>query len=113
MLSCPFFSGMVVVDELGMYSNVALEVCWRIRSIYKTMGLELTREGEVPDALYIVRYGALSVFHRGKEIGTVRAGDVIGEMDLLGFSLGGFRTRTTVCISMCELCQLSKVTRKT
>jgi CRP-like cAMP-binding protein len=108
MLICPLFYGMDIVDDNGSYSDVAAAACWRIRTVYKTMGLELTRTGEVPDALYIVRYGALSVFHSGKEIGIAHRGDVVGEMALFGLTIDGLRSRTTICASMCELCRLSK-----
>jgi len=108
MMICPFFFGMDIFSSGCKYSDVAQEVCSRIRTMYKTKGLELTRAGEVPDALYVVRYGALSIFHQGKEIGMARRGDVLGEMALLGLSTDGLRLRTTLCISMCELCRLGK-----
>ena len=70
-------------------------------------GLVLTTAGEVPDALYIVRSGRLSIQFEGFEIAKARAGDVAGEMALFGLSPNGRRLRSAVCQTMCELCMIT------
>jgi CRP-like cAMP-binding protein len=112
--SSPFFYGMNVsltvsqADSKGGHHSVAGDICTRIQTLYKTQGLALTTAGEYPDALYIVRSGKLSVQAHGRQIFAAVEDDVIGEMALLGLSTDGRRMRTSVCLSMCELCMLMK-----
>jgi len=73
----------------------------------RAQGLVLTTAGEVPDALYIVRSGRLSIQFEGFEIAKARAGDVAGEMALFGLSPNGRRLRSAVCQTMCELCVIT------
>jgi hypothetical protein len=105
----PFFYGMDVhIEDQKQYSHVAGDICASFQMVYKTIGLHLTQAGELPDSLYIVRTGMLSVMANGRETFIAKAGDVVGEMALLGFSSDGCRIRTSVCLTMCELCQMSR-----
>jgi CRP-like cAMP-binding protein len=117
---CPLFFGMNVglpvrnsdgkhtlsLEDVGV--SVAGDVCTRLQTLYKTEGLELTAEGDLPDALYILRSGKLKVSTRGHDLFVAQSGDILGEMALLGFSKDGRRLRTSKCLTMCELCYLTK-----
>jgi len=119
---CPFFYGMSDsptfdsnaadnTDEHFLQSSVnstTADICAKFGLTYKTLGLQLTTAGELPDAMYIVRSGMLSVTHNGKQTVIVRPGDVVGEMALLGLSADGRRLRTAKCLTMCELVYILK-----
>jgi CRP-like cAMP-binding protein len=118
---CPFFYGMDIShtnsyavggsDEHFLQSSVnstAADICAKFGLLYKTLGLQLTTAGELPDAMYIVRSGMLSVTHHGKQTMIARSGDVVGEMALLGLSADGRRLRTAKCLTMCELVYILK-----
>jgi len=67
----PIFYGMdlsLTITESGQQNrrSVAGEICARIETIYKMLGIEVTTAGEYPEALYIVRKGALAVLCDGK-----------------------------------------------
>ena len=70
------------------------------------MGLEITREGEKPDALYIVRTGIVSIMAMGEEVMEATHGDLIGENEILNLTQGYRRNRTCVAKTSCELCRL-------
>jgi hypothetical protein len=113
LVQSPFFYGMdisMTVTEAGVNNertkSVAGDICTRIKTLYKTQGLELTTAGEHPDAFYIVRTGVLSVLMNGQQIFAALAGDVVGEIALLGLSKDGRRMRSTICLTMCELCMI-------
>ena len=61
--------------------------------------------------MYIVRTGVVSIQDRSseREITLAKSGDVVGEMALLGFSKDGKRLRTSVCLTMCEVCMMTQV----
>jgi len=108
---CPLFHGMSdTVHDVTNFDSLASEICSRFTDVYKTKGLHLTTEGSIPDALYVLRYGELSVESNGIALGTLKGTnhDVVGEMALLGLSRDGRRLRTAVCNTMCELCTLTK-----
>lgn len=112
----PFFFGMNVATDVKSSSDsstredtsVAGDICARLSTLYKTVGLSLTHAGDVPDAMYIVRTGVVGMQLHGREIAIARPGDVVGEMALLGLSQDGRRIRTSVCHTMCELCVITK-----
>ncbi|MGB1108922.1 MAG: cation:proton antiporter [Gammaproteobacteria bacterium] len=62
-------------------------------------------EGEHGDALYILRQGALDVSRQGQHIGSLAAGDVFGEMALLGDAV---RTATVTASESCSLLRLTR-----
>jgi hypothetical protein len=71
LMNSPIFYGMdlsLTITESGQQNrrSVAGDICARIETIYKMLGIEVTTAGEYPDALYIVRKGALAVLCDGK-----------------------------------------------
>jgi hypothetical protein len=78
-----------------------------MHTLGQTMGLEITREGEKPDALYIVRTGIVSIMVMGEEVMEAMHGDLIGENEILNLTQGYRRNRTCVAKTSCELCRLS------
>jgi CRP-like cAMP-binding protein len=111
----PFFYGMEITTEFsdgGVVDNMSQMtgvICDKFGLLYKTMGLQLTAAGEIPDAMFIVRSGMLSVLNaHGKQIMTAQPGDVVGEMALLGLSADGRRLRSSSCLTMCELVCIEK-----
>lgn len=91
-----------------MDEQVYQHVCMRLVSTYKTESMEITVEGDIPDALYIVRFGVVSVTMHGLEMFEAHTGNAIGELALLGLSPDGRRQRTCIAKTMCELCKLNK-----
>ena len=91
-----------------MNDDMVTEICVRLRSVYKIEGIQVTREGDLPDALYIVRFGVVSMYARSRFLGNANSGDIFGENALLGLTPDGKRNRSTVCLTMCELCELRK-----
>lgn len=77
------------------------------RVLRQTMGLEITSEGERPDALYIVRNGIVSVLVMGEEVMEAVHGDLIGENEILNLTQSYRRNRTCIAKTSCELCRLS------
>ena len=77
-----------------------------MHTLGQTMGLEITREGEKPDALYIVRTGIVSIMVMGEEVMEAMHGDLIGENEILNLTQGYRRNRTCVAKTSCELCRL-------
>ena len=92
----------------GVSSSLHAQLCMYLMPTYKTEGMEITTEGELPDGLYITRFGLVSVCLNGEEIFEAQTGDVFGENALLGLSLDGKRQRTCIAKTMCELCKLHK-----
>ena len=92
----------------GVDEKVYESVCMCLVPSYKTEGMEVTVAGDIPDALYIVRFGVVSVTMHQIELFEAESGDVIGENALLGLTLDGRRQRTCIAKTMCELCKLNK-----
>ena len=69
--------------------TTVLEICARLHPVFQTMGLEITSEGEAPDALYIVRFGVVSVSVEGELVMEAGAGDLFGENEILGLTIAG------------------------
>ncbi len=91
-----------------MNDDMVTEICVRLRSVYKTDDIWVTREGDIPDALYIVRFGVVSMYAKSRFLGNADSGDIFGENALLGLTPDGKRNRSAICITMCELCELRK-----
>ena len=68
-------------------------------------GEEVVRQGDAGDSLFIVRRGTLGVRIDGAEVGTLREGNVFGEMSLL---TGEKRTATVRAETEVRLIELSK-----
>lgn len=84
------------------------EICIRLISEYKTEGIQLTWQGEIPDALYIVRFGSVTVSVNATPIMDAHTGDMFGENALLGLTPDGRRNRSSFAKTMCEVCVLRK-----
>jgi CRP-like cAMP-binding protein len=92
----------------GVDQQVYQQVCMCLVPTYKTESMEITVAGDIPDALYIVRFGVVSVTMHGAELFEAHTGNAIGELALLGLSPDGRRQRTCIAKTMCELCKLNK-----
>ena len=83
------------------------EICMRLKSIYRMPGRVITLAGTVPDAMYMIRFGTVRIDGLGVRK-NVSHGNLFGEMALMGLSLDGKRIRTSLAVSLCELCVLGK-----
>ena len=92
---------------MELSQTTVLEICARLHPVFQTMGLEITSEGEAPDALYIVRFGVVSVSVEGELVMEAGAGDLFGENEILGLTIEGRRNRTCIAKTSCELCRLN------
>ena len=88
--------------------DVQMDVCFKLKSIYRMANRQITSEGEDADAMYVIRFGRLAVTSNKVSLRPLGAGDLFGEMAILGLTQDGKRCRTTKTLSICELCQLSK-----
>jgi len=92
---------------MELSQTTVLEICARLHPVFQTVGLEITSEGEVPDALYIVRFGAVSVSVQSELVMEAGPGDIFGENEILGLTMEGRRNRTCIAKTSCELCRLN------
>ena len=83
------------------------EICMRLKSIYRMPGRVITLAGTMPDAMYMIRFGTVRIDGLGVSK-NVSHGNLFGEMALMGLSLDGKRIRTSLAVSLCELCVLGK-----
>ena len=104
------YQDVVARVPLFRFCNNAVQraICLRLRHLFCVPGKEITREGEEPDALYIVRFGLVKVFAGRLHLLDVGPGYMVGEMALLGLTPDGKRCRSAKALTMCELCMLSK-----
>uniref|UniRef100_A0A7S4PDA0 Cyclic nucleotide-binding domain-containing protein n=1 Tax=Guillardia theta TaxID=55529 RepID=A0A7S4PDA0_GUITH len=100
VLQCPLFH--------AVERSIAIEICSCLKQVYVTGDVEITSEGEIADAMYIVRFGLVGLWVHGQEISVARRGDLFGENALLGLTLTGRRTRTSISKTLCELCKLQR-----
>ena len=49
------------INPMGLTMTTVMEVCHALTPVFMTTGLTITRAGEIPDALYIVRCGVVAV----------------------------------------------------
>ena len=75
--------------------------------MYRMKDRVITIADTIPDAMYMVRFGTVQMSAWGvtKKVGH---GTLFGEMAILGLSPTGKRIRTSVALSVCELCVLTK-----
>ena len=97
---CPLFQ--------TMHSSVQQQICLRLFSLYQTEGIQITSEGEYPDAMYMVRFGIVEILVRGEVVSELTTGDLFGENALLGLTSDGKRNRSSMAKTMCEVCALSQ-----
>jgi CRP-like cAMP-binding protein len=90
-----------------MDGDTQREIAFRLKNIYRMPGRIITEEQTEPDALYIVRFGTVSLQGNGMKEQRVHQGDIFGEMALLGLTKNGLRMRTAKAVTVVELCSLS------
>ncbi len=56
----------------GVHETVYVKVCTSLQLVYKSIHMTITSAGEVPDALYFVRAGRVSIMMHGEEIKQAR-----------------------------------------
>jgi len=105
-LFCDVVNSCVLFQTLS--TTTCNEVCMRLRTVYKSEDIQVTKEGDRPDALYIVRFGIVSMYARSRFLGNANPGEIFGENALLGLTPDGKRNRSTFAKTMCELCELRK-----
>lgn len=98
----PLFAGM----DPFVLSDLMAEIDWFVLP----GGALVCRQGDAPDALYVVISGALGVFRETEgtapvRIGDINAGETVGEMALI---TGGRRTATVRALRDSELVRLSR-----
>ena len=85
------------------------DICTRLRSGYRMPGMQLTRAGSIPDAMYVVRFGTMRLHAQCHGIARdYGPGELFGEIALLGLSPDGLRVRTSVAQSVVEYCELKR-----
>ena len=62
-------------------------------------GVQLIKEGEIGHSMYIIHRGSVTVDLKGTKVATLGAGDIAGELQLLGVSRERTATVTTNRIS--------------
>ncbi|EKX54981.1 hypothetical protein GUITHDRAFT_99627 [Guillardia theta CCMP2712] len=91
------------------------EVCYRLGHLYKTKGTKIFDENESSNeiflfqlsrAIYIVRFGVVSIRSKKKEIMRAQRGDLVGEAGILGLTPNESYGFTAIAETMCELCVL-------
>jgi hypothetical protein len=77
-----------------------------LKSAFCVPHRKITVAGEEPDAMYIIRFGHVEVRSRRGIRREFSVGDMFGEMAMVGMSPTGLRLRTSVALSVVELCKL-------
>ena len=99
-----------VVNRCVLFQDMAMatcnQICASLDSQYKSEGVQITCQGVHPDALYIVRFGTVSVCVDGVPIMEAQCGDLFGENAMLGLTPDGRRNRSAFAKTMCEVCVL-------
>jgi CRP-like cAMP-binding protein len=88
-------------------SQTQSEICYRLHMTWRSKDMKISSQDQVPDALYIVRFGKVGLYSDDTLLKTIGRGHVFGENALLGLSPNGLRTRTSVALTVVELCELS------
>jgi CRP-like cAMP-binding protein len=82
----------------------------KLKSIYRSPGRIITVSGTIPDAMYMVRFGVVRIKGlAGYQERDLFTGELFGEMALMGLSSDGKRVRTSVALTVCELCVLTQL----
>ena len=88
--------------------EVKMDICFKLKSIYRMADRVVTTAGEVPTAMYVIRFGTVNVRGVHGRVRRMRTGELFGEMAILGLTVDGKRCRSVTALSVCELCELSK-----
>ena len=87
---------------------VKVDLCFRLKSIYRMKDRQITLAGDEPEAMYSIRFGSVVA---ETLLGTrvkFAQGELFGEMAMLGLTHDGKRCRSVKALSVCELCELSR-----
>ena len=87
---------------------VRLEICFKLKIVYRMADRLITEEGQEPDAMYVIRFGRVAVSAKKVDLGIFVTGQLFGEMAMIGLTRDGRRARTTRTQSVCELCTLTR-----
>lgn len=66
--------------------EIQKEICYKLRPVYKEAGREITTQGQVPDAMYIVRFGHISIKCNDELLMVGDRGTLFGENGILGLT---------------------------
>jgi CRP-like cAMP-binding protein len=84
------------------------EICFKLRSVYRMPGRVITVAGQKPDNMYMIRFGQVEIKSIGPTVRTATPGCIFGELAIMGLTPENKRIRTSIAVSVCELCELSK-----
>ena len=84
------------------------DICFHLKSIYRMTGFQLTKAGEEPLCIFMVRFGKVELRGRGGKPRIASTGSMFGEMAILGLSPDGRRLRSSWARTVCELVTLSR-----
>eukprot|EP00960_Hanusia_phi_P004824 139802-Hanusia_phi.AAC.4 len=100
-----------VVSKVTLFNlcetSTQREVCYRLGHLYKTKGTKIFDESERSSAIYIVRFGVVSIMNKKMEIMRAQRGDLVGEAGILGLTPNENYGFTAMAETMCELCVLN------
>ena len=91
-----------------LHSDTQKEICFRLQSRYRMPGRVVTIAGTVPDSMYVIRFGQVSIKTSGERNFVAQQGDLFGELAIMGLTPNGLRMRTAIAVTVCELCEFSK-----
>jgi hypothetical protein len=104
-LYCDIVSNVILFSLCDEHTRK--EICYRLHSCYCAAGSELFGQGTNADALYLVRFGVVELFHKNKYLKSCSTGDLVGENGVLGVTADGRRAIHATAKTMTELCSLS------
>ena len=87
---------------------VKIDLCFRLKSIYRMADRQITLAGDEPEAMYSIRFGSVvAETLLGTRVKFFQ-GELFGEMAMMGLTHDGKRCRSVKAMSVCELCELSR-----
>jgi CRP-like cAMP-binding protein len=104
-LYCDIVSNVILFARCDEHTRK--EICYRLHSCYCAAGSQLFGQGTNADALYLVRFGVVELFHKDKYLKSCSTGDLVGENGVLGVTADGRRAIHATAKTMTELCSLS------
>lgn len=100
--------GVAILRPLAVPELALLSVL--IRSVQIHPGRPVVRQGEPGTSMFLVAHGTARAEIDGQPVGTLTAGEVLGEMSLLS---GQPRTATVVAEETCEMLEIERLAFKT
>jgi hypothetical protein len=104
-------SYMSTLESVPLFAELSesakLSVCNLLERRLCCANEELCSQGEEPEFLYIIRQGEVELSRDGESIALAQAGDMFGELALLGLTVDGQRLRTAVATTECVLLKLN------